>query len=207
MTNHYYLEKVFRIVLKFRVPKLFKISSMDYQTRRAIVREQIQQKFPNHFDQMTIDEIVETMASSANCYVIFCEDAAKTITYELKMKGSIKRFGFKNKLMQSLENSERAIFAITINYVGTIDVYEMNENGTEFIRRTVDQLQSASSANTQTSSSSTVAGSSASEESEREPEPIPYRSLPSPTHDPNYMRLKTYYENVYEDLYGRPFPR
>lgn len=171
---------------------------------KSLIREQILQNLPVYFEEREIDQILETMITSRNCIVIFFKDAADAITYTLESKGSIKRLGFKQKLVRLLDEPKSPILAITLNYIRDVDVYKLNENGTDFTRTTIDQsLSSSSSAvstiSSEVSSSSGVAGSSGSSSVVNAP------VFNSPT-DENYLRAKKFYENVYESLYDRPYP-
>lgn len=129
------------------------------QTKRDMIYAQIVQNLPS-YDSTKIDEIVNIMAAPAsNAYAIFFADSA----YEVQQKGSIKRCAFKHKLQQLLQQSPHPILAITINFVGTVEVYKLNETATDFTRITVDpsQLQSSS---TSVSSMSTLEVPSSSSE-------------------------------------------
>lgn len=179
---------------------------------RNIIREQIEQNLPlnANFHPTTIDEVVETMATSNNSHVIFFDDD----TYELEMRHSIKRFGFKNRLHMALQNAVRpiAILAMTCNYIGNLDVYVLNGAGTNYIRISL---------------SSTTSGSGSDAPVPYLPAPMPYvpPPVPAPGHNPHsstsdakeaaeraerMQNLMKSYEKVRQALYPRrpfmPFP-
>lgn len=110
-------------------------------------------------------------------------DNGGQISSDLQTPSTIKRTGFKNKLLQSLQSADRAIFAITTSiYNPNIDVYEINESGRDLTRKTITIHES-------------------------EAPPLPSRSsMPEP--DPNdetFRNLEQYYNNVFMAHY-RNYP-
>lgn len=105
--------------------------------KRDAIRDELARYFINRYTPDFYDQIADTMTTSRNSLLTFFKNDG-LITYDLLTPSNIKRAGFKNKLLLSLQDREKAVFAITTSVFNpNIDVYEINESKTDFKRKTI----------------------------------------------------------------------